>query len=47
MGGLTVHHEPESIDSLRQNHEVYNIFEEVGLTVYFEHLDKFNEETTL
>ena len=47
MGGSTVRHEPEIMDSIRQNIEVFRIFEEASWMTYLERLNGFNGETTL
>ena len=47
MGGLAVHREPENLNAICQDLEVYRIFENSGWIVYFEQLQGFNENDAL
>jgi len=42
MGGSIVRHEPAIMDAIRQNIEVFRIFEEAGWMTYLERLNGFN-----
>ena len=42
MGGSIVRHEPTMMDAIRQNIEVFRIFEEAGWMTYLERLNGFN-----
>jgi hypothetical protein len=47
MGGLEVRYEPEILNAICQDPEVYCIFENVGCIVYFEKLQGLNENYAL
>ena len=42
MGDSIVRHEPAIMDAIRQNIEVFRIFEEAGWMTYLERLNGFN-----
>ena len=44
--GPPVRYEPNNIDSLHANREVFAIFREAGWIEYFQRLSGFHEETT-
>ena len=44
--GPPVRYEPNNLDALRANMEVFAIFQEVGWIEYFQRLNGFHEETT-
>ena len=45
MGPL-VRYEPKNLDTLRENREVFAIFQEVGWIEYFQRLNGFHVETS-
>lgn len=44
MGGQSLRHEPKDTMRVRSNHEVWQVFENAGLDVYFDRLRGSNEE---
>ena len=45
--GILAQHEPPNMRELRINAEFFAIFQAVGWTEFFQHLNRFHHETTL
>ena len=45
--GIPARYEPSNTQELRKNAVVFAIFQAVGWTEFFEHLDRFNREVAL